>query len=393
MFKKFQMITLTMVTLVSISFHTCKVKAFETNILDTINSQYAIVIDYDTDQVIANKNADEKMYPASMTKMMTAIIAIENLTDMSQTVTITDDMLAGLKEEDAALVGFKTGDTPTIQDILYGIALPSGADATNAAAFTVSGSIEAYVELMNQKATEIGMTNTHFVNTSGLHDENHYSTARDIATLLKYCLQNETFKTVFSAHEYTTTSLASAPEGIQLTNTIFTQAEKNQYDITGLIGGKTGFTYPAGHCLAAWSTINDMNLITVVANADAASATSPHIQDTSILLTSLRSWNKMTLLDSSTSIQSILIDHAVTADETIQIYPTETVIMDLPQEAKIKTTCTFPSVIEPNFENQTITGEISVTVNGELIYTTTAQIEVAAEKNLLDKLILWLKDL
>ena len=164
---------------VCFSFIPCtKIYAFENTVLDNISATFAIVIDRDTNQILAEKDADTKMYPASMTKMMTAIIAIENLTDLNQQITITQDMIAGLIEQNASLAGFKVGDTPTVQDILYGIALPSGADATNAAAFTISGSIEAYVDLMNEKAQAIGMTNTHFVNTTGLHDENHYSTAR-----------------------------------------------------------------------------------------------------------------------------------------------------------------------------------------------------------------------
>lgn len=393
MFRKIKTLLLISVTMISLSLTSYKVNALQSTILDSINGQYAIVIDYDTNQILASKNADERMYPASLTKMLTAIVAIENLTDMNQTVTITDEMLDGLAEANASMVGFKAGDTPTVQDILYGIALPSGADATNAAAFTISGSIEAYVDLMNQKAQEIGMSNSHFVNTTGLHDENHYSTARDMATLLQYCLTNETFKTVFSTHEYTTSALVSAPSGIALTNTIFKAAENNNYSIPGLIGGKTGFTYPAGHCLAAWSQVNDMNLITVVCNADAYSYTSPHIQDTDTILWDMQSWNKNTIIAQGTTVKTITIDHLVSEDETIEVKAPETITLDLPIDATVTTTCTLPDTIEVTNDEQSVTGELTIMANNEMVYTTTLMVKVDGEKNLIDKILMWLKNL
>ena len=116
-----------------------------------LTSDYAIVLDSDTGQILSEKNADEKMYPASMTKMMTALVAIEQITDPNETVTITSEMLKGLTEANASVAGFMAGDAPTMLDLLYGVALPSGADASNAFAFHFEGSVEAYVEKMNQK--------------------------------------------------------------------------------------------------------------------------------------------------------------------------------------------------------------------------------------------------
>lgn len=393
MFKKIKALVLIALSIFSLTCNSYQPKALETNLLDSIQSTYAIVIDYDTNQVLASKNADERMYPASLTKMMTAIIAIENLTDMSQTITITDEILDGLIAANASRVGFKTGDTPTVQDILYGIALPSGADATNAAAFTICGSIEAYVELMNNKAQEIGMTSTHFVNTTGLHDDNHYSTARDMATLLEYCLTNETFSTIFSTHEYTTSALTSAPEGIQLTNTIFKAATNNNYEIPGLIGGKTGFTYPAGYCLAAWSEVNGMHLITVTANADAYSYSAPHVQDTDTLLHSLQSWNKTSLLTKNSEISTITVTHPMSDDETIVIKAPEDVIMDLPNDTSYEITCSLPSSIEAINSEQNLEGDITVSANGETIYTSKIMIQIPAQKHLADKFVTWLKNL
>lgn len=365
------------------------IQAIDTTVLDSIGSTYAIVIDRDTNQVLCEKDADTKLYPASLTKMMTAIIAIENLQDFNQTITITEEMLAGLKEQDASLAGFEVGDTPTIQDVLYGIALPSGADATNAAAFTISGSIEAYVKLMNEKAQQIGMTNTHFVNTTGLHDENHYSTARDLSKLLQYCLNNETFKTIFSTHTYTTSSLTSSINGIIFINSLFKAAETNNYAIPGLIGGKTGFTYPAGHCLAAWEDINDMHLITIVCNSDAYANNSPHVADTNTILEQLQSWNKKALLTKDDIVTTIEVTHPYAKSDTLSIKAPEDCILDLPNDVESSITCTLPPSISASLKSQNIEGDLTVTVQGEVVYTTKIMVKIKAESHLLDKISLW----
>ncbi len=369
------------------------IQAIDTTALDSIGATYAIVIDRDTNQVLCEKDADTKLYPASLTKMMTAIIAIENLQDFNQTITITEEMLAGLKEQDASLAGFEVGDSPTIQDVLYGIALPSGADATNAAAFTISGSIESYVELMNEKAQQIGMTNTHFVNTTGLHDENHYSTARDLSKLLQYCLNNETFKTIFSTHTYTTSSLTSSINGITFINSLFKAAETNNYAIPGLIGGKTGFTYPAGHCLAAWEDINDMHLITIVCNSDAYAYNSPHVADTNTILEQLQSWNKKALLTKDDIITTIEVTHPYAKSDTLSIKAPEDCILDLPNDVESSITCTFPTSVSASLKSQNIEGDLTVTVQGEVVYTTKIMVKIKAESHLLDKISLWLSSI
>lgn len=375
---------------VCFSFIPCtKIYAFENTVLDNISATFAIVIDRDTNQILAEKDADAKMYPASMTKMMTAIIAIENLTDLNQQITITQDMIAGLIEQNASLAGFKVGDTPTVQDILYGIALPSGADATNAAAFTISGSIEAYVDLMNEKAQAIGMTNTHFVNTTGLHDENHYSTARDMAKLLQYCLNNDTFKTIFSTHTYTTSPLASSPLGIELNSTIFTAAQKNGYALPGLIGGKTGFTYPAGHCLASWEDINDMHLITVVANADAYAPASPHVKDTDSILNQLQSWNRIATLSTQSVVSTVKVKHIFAEEDTIEVKSPIDFNYDLPQDIQPEVTCTLPQTISSANTSQNLEGVLTISCNGEIFYTTKLMVKIPEESHLLDRIALW----
>ena len=246
-------------------------RRFETNrpyqindhILDAITSEYAVIMDDTTGRIIDGKNSDQRMYPASMTKMLTAIVVIENMPDPNAPIEITWSMLAGLYEANASVVGYQIGDTPTMRDILYGIALPSGADACNAAAITVAGSVDAFVAMMNNKAQQLGMTNSHFCNTTGLHEDDHYTTAEDMAVLLRYCKNNEVFAEVFSTPQYYASPVSSHPYGITMDSTVFKSNYIYGIEIPGLVGGKTGFTYEAGKCLATWENVEDQTIVII----------------------------------------------------------------------------------------------------------------------------------
>lgn len=250
-------------------------RRFETNrpyeinehILNSITSEYAVIMDDTTGRIIDGKNSDARMYPASMTKILTAIVVIENMADLNAPIEITWSMLAGLYEANASVVGYQIGDTPTMRDILYGIALPSGADACNAAAITIAGSVDAFVSMMNHKAREIGMLHSHFCNTTGLHEDDHYTTAEDMAVLLRYCKNNEVFAEVFSTPQYYASPVYSHPYGITMNSTVFKSESVYGITIPGLVGGKTGFTYEAGKCLATWDRVEDQTIIIVTGNA------------------------------------------------------------------------------------------------------------------------------
>ena len=238
-------------------------RRFETNrpyqindhILDAITSEYAVIMDDTTGRIIDGKNSDQRMYPALMTKMLSAIVVIENMPDLNALIEISWSMLAGLYEANASVVGYQIGDTPTMRDILYGIALPSGADACNAAAITVAGSVDAFVAMMNNKAQQLGMTNSHFCNTTGLHEDDHYTTAEDMAVLLRYCKNNEVFAEVFSTPQYYASPVSSHPYGITMDSTGCKSTCSYGIESPGLGGAKTGFTYEAGKCLATWENV------------------------------------------------------------------------------------------------------------------------------------------
>ncbi len=239
-----------------------------------INSEYYYLEDLDTGEVLLDKLSTERMYPASLTKMMTAIVALENIPDPENvTIEITRTTLEGLIEASANRAGYWYGDTPTALDLIYGVLLPSGADCCRALALYVSGSEEAFVDLMNQKAAELGMNDTHFVNTTGLHDDDHYSTCRDLATLLKYCMQNETFMEVIHTRKYVSTAVKTYPDGLSMDNYVlfyldeYDPAWDTHFSIPGFIGGKGGYTIEARHCLASLCDTGNLRLLLINAHA------------------------------------------------------------------------------------------------------------------------------
>lgn len=363
----------------------------DNEITGSISSDYAIVLDQQTGQVLGEKNADERMYPASLTKMMTAILAMENLTDYTDTITITPSMFAGLYEQNASLAGFQVGDKPTVEDIFYGIALPSGADACNAAAVTVSGSVSSFVDLMNQKAQEIGMKNTHFVNTTGLHDENHYSTARDMALLLQYCIKNEEFVKVFSSRTYTTSALASAPNGIHLQSTTWPKAMRYGISLPGMAGVKTGFTYPAGRCMAYWADVNDMHLVIVTAHAPENEEGTMALYDANALLNILQSWNKKDLIKKGDTIQKVTVKYPFHS-ETVSVKAPETVTMDVSDNAGIQVTTDIPSEITMSKSSESYKAEITITVDDQSVYTGTSSLKLD-DANFFEKIVLGIRNL
>lgn len=242
-----------------------------------INSSYAVLMQADSGKVIGDINGETQMYPASMTKIMTAIVAIENLKDLNQEITLTNEMVADLYAQDATQAGFQPGETVQAIDLLYGVMLPSGAECCIALADTIAGSETGFVELMNQKAEKLGLENTHFCNTTGLHADDHYSSAKDIADLLRYALKNRTFREIIESPYHSTPGTNVHPDGITFYSTMFKNLSDTEVIDGQIMGGKTGFTSEAGCCLASFAEIDDIEYILVTAGAYQAGT--PHIDD------------------------------------------------------------------------------------------------------------------
>ena len=232
-----------------------------------LNSEYAILVSLADNTVIASKAADERMYPASMTKVMTVIVACENIADMWDTFTITTDIRYPLDASGASMAYFAINQPIYLIDLVYGAWLPSGADATTALAVKIAGSEAAFVDMMNAKAVEIGCNDTHFTNTTGLHDPDHYSTVRDMATIMSYAVNNPFIKQVMCAKSYNTHATLEKQE-----NKLYATWNNTLVNMSGsysfFMGAKTGYEDAAGSCMASLIKDKDGNeYVTVTGKA------------------------------------------------------------------------------------------------------------------------------
>ena len=227
----------------------------------SVSSEAAVLYDATTGQVLFDKNANQQMYPASMTKLMTALLVAENCS-LDDTVTYSETATHGL-ESGAATVQLDTGDTLSVRDSLYALLLKSACEVANGLAEKVSGTQAAFAELMNQRAQQLGCTNTHFANASGLNDTNHYTTAYDMALITKAAFDNETVRTIASTVNYTLPAAKNRGElAITNGNKMINPANSQYY--SGIIAGKTGYTSKAGNTLATAVQKDGHELIAVV---------------------------------------------------------------------------------------------------------------------------------
>jgi D-alanyl-D-alanine carboxypeptidase (penicillin-binding protein 5/6) len=232
-----------------------------------LNSSNAILVRLKDHTILMQKNSEEMIYPASLTKMMTAIVAIEHLPNLQDEIKLTNSMFQELYEANASMAGFQSGERVSAIDLLYGVMLPSGAESCMGLADHIAGSEQNFVKIMNQKAADLGMVNTHFENATGLHNENHYTTVQDLAILLSYAWQNDTFRELFTSSRHSTQSTNMHPGGITFYSTMFEDLD-NQNIIDGeILGGKTGYTAEAGLCLASLAQVGQQEYFLISAGA------------------------------------------------------------------------------------------------------------------------------
>ena len=218
-----------------------------------INSSYGILVNADTGEILAQQDATARMYPASMTKVMTVLLAAEKVSNLSDTVEITQDILETVSTDNDSAVGFQAGEIVTVADCLYGTALQSGADAAIALSRYVAGSDAAFLEQMNQRAQALGCKDTHFANAVGSYDENQYSTVEDMALIMRAALQNALARKVLSTRQYTTVKTTVHPDGITVSNRFLKRMETQ--NVPGIVfSAKTGYIAAAGFCAVSAMT-------------------------------------------------------------------------------------------------------------------------------------------
>ncbi|MGN0377885.1 MAG: D-alanyl-D-alanine carboxypeptidase family protein [Suilimivivens sp.] len=234
--------------------YSAKTTADTKSVGEDVISKHAILIDLGNDSILAQRDASSIIYPASMTKILTVLVAAENIReeDLDDTFTITIDITDYCYSNDCSAVGFAQDEVVTVRDLFYGTILPSGADAAVGLATYVAGSQEAFVDLMNKRLEELGLSETaHFTNCVGLYNEDHYCTLYDMAMILEAAIDNEFCREVLSAHTYTTSATEQHPEGITISNWFLRRIEDK--DTGGeVICGKTGYVVQSGNCAASY---------------------------------------------------------------------------------------------------------------------------------------------
>ncbi len=281
----------------------------------------SIIYDLTADNTLFELNASEKTSIASLTKILTVITALDYIDDLNTKITYTKEMQK-LVNEDTSKAGLKVGDIITYKDLLYASILPSGADATVMLALAISPSLDDFVNLMNKKAISISMTNSHFTNVIGLDDTNHYSTAKDILTLLKYALNNPIFQKIYTTKEYTLTN------NLKVTTTLNHYNNAN-LDLSSIIGSKTGYTNKAGLCISALFTSHNHTILIITLNTPKTKEFY-HLKDTLELINFINNnYNQQIIFTSDNLITSLKISYNNTP---YQIKPTNYIYAFLPND-------------------------------------------------------------
>lgn len=229
-----------------------------------ITAKSAVLLDAGTGTILYAKNIHDKMYPASTTKMLTCLLAAENL-DLKDTITFSESAIAAVPA-DGSNIGMSVGETITVEEALYGLMVGSANECANALAEKTAGSIDAFVDMMNEKAAELGCSDSHFVNTNGLYDDNHYTSAYDLGMIGKAFFDNKVCLQIGNCASYHFQATSTQPDDFTLTNKH--ELITGQVPYTGIIGGKTGYTSQAHENLVTGCERGDMKLICVVMRED-----------------------------------------------------------------------------------------------------------------------------
>lgn len=231
-----------------------------------LSARSALLVDLQTGRALLSHNADERVFPASLTKIMTCLLALEH-SSLTDIVTVSQTALEGL-DPDGTSADLKVGEELSMNDLLHSITVDSANDSCNVIAEHISGSVSAFVELMNARARDLGCTGTNFANAHGLHDENHYTTVRDLSLITTAALEHETFRLMTDKVSYTIPATNLSPERkLNTSNYLISSHTRGDYYYQYASGIKTGFTTPAGRCVISRANNGLLDLLVIVCGA------------------------------------------------------------------------------------------------------------------------------
>ncbi len=349
-----------------------------------INASAALLIDNRTNKILYSKNENEKLFPASTTKIITAILVIENYS-LDEKVTASYDAIMNIPQG-YATANIQVGEELTIKQLLDMLLVHSANDAANVLAEYAGGSISSFVAMMNTKINELGLTSTHFTNPYGLQDDNHFSTAHDLAVMMQYCLKNNTFKQLSGQASCAIPATnKSAPRKYASTNELLIAGNINYSPY--VISGKTGFTSKAGGCLVSMAYHNDLELISVILNSN------DRFGDTRKLYNyGYDNYSLKNIVNANDVITSIEIKNASNIPSKLDVLVSETVPVLAKNSDDLKNItpeiALNKNISAPITEGQTL-GKVSYTVYG-VTYTTDLIAASNIEANKISKYIFYI---
>lgn len=346
-----------------------------------VQAKAALLVNLDNDTIYYAKNAYQKVYPASITKVMTALLVLEAVDrgDLSLDTMITAGSETWLGvTSDATTQNIQIGETMRLEDLLYCLLLPSANEAANILAQAVSGSVSSFVDLMNSRAVELGCTGTHFVNPHGMHNEDHYTTCHDLYLIAKQAMQNETFRTIVSTDEYTVgpTNMTEEERHFYSSNGLLSGKMYSGYTMDGCIGIKTGTTDAAGYCLLSAAERDGTTLISVVMGAETVvDADGTHrmqfSESSSLLNWGFQNYSVHPILENGDPVTEVPVTLGVDVDSVL-VVPGDTLDALLPNDVTSEAfTTSFEVVdsVEAPVEKGEKLGTLTVSL-GDQVYGT-----------------------
>ena len=330
-----------------------------------ITATSGIVIDCIDGKILYSKNADEKLYPASLTKVLTAILVVEKC-DLQDTVTINQSAIDKV-ESGYLTANLKAGEVFTVEQLLNLLLISSYDDVANALAEHVAGSEEEFVNMMNEKAKEIGCTNSNFLNCHGEHDTNHYSTAHDMALIANYAVKFEAIRNIAQVTEYglpATTIYTGNDRYFYTSNEMLQTGSKNYYKYAK--GLKTGFTTPAGNCLMAYAEKSGLKLVSVTMKSTTSNS---RYEDSEAILEYAFDTNTIrTIAEAGTNIQTVTVKKARKEDKKLNVVlekPITAVVKVENEETPIEPQINLNSKIKAPIKKGTVLGTVSYEIEGK----------------------------
>ncbi len=339
--KRIVAIILALILLFSVSVNAYDIEGYD------LTCDAAMLVNLDTDEVLYAKNDTEILYPASITKLMTALVMLEHITDLENTELVyTKEAAARLAGTGSAAYGLRIGETLSAKDALASLLVSSHGDAAYAIAEHVGGTIDRFIEMMNEKAVEMGLANTRYTNPVGLHDDNHYTTAREIVKLAKCAFENDTIRHFASLPSYTMSATNyQEARTIYNSNPMLNPQSDSYYPYT--VCSKTGFTSQAGRCLVSIAEHGDYRYMALVLNSKKVNGVRRHVTDsTNLYRWAFESFAYATVVDGATPITQISVNLSKDAD-TVSLVPDTEFKALLPVDADLSAVSVVP---HPNAE-------------------------------------------